>query len=127
MQKENKTQNPINPTKNERLVYCVGAVLHIAIQTAIIDTKKAKVFSGCAKSFSGFPLMGAEDTSGLNYMSCVLKGTAGNTELWQDIFKKRRKIFLHNFTTSLANIYLLFLKLMKQLIERNNTLPKMVF
>ncbi|NDA64529.1 MAG: hypothetical protein EBX50_21245, partial [Chitinophagia bacterium] len=82
------------------LIYCVGAVLHIAIQTAIIDTKKAKVYSGCAKSFSGFPLMGAEDMSGLNYMACVLKGTASNSELWQDIFKKKKE----DIFTQLYNI-----------------------
>jgi hypothetical protein len=103
--------------KNERLVYCVGAVLHIAIQTAIIDTKKAKVFSGCAKSFSGFPLMGAEDTSGLNYMSCVLKGTAGNTELWQDIFKKKKEdIFAQLY--NIISKYLLVIPEVDEAINR---------
>lgn len=103
--------------KNERLIYCVGSVLHIGLQTTIFDAKKAKVYSGCMKSFSGFPISGGEDTTGLQYMACVIKGTSNNTDLWKDIFKKKKdEIFEQIY--NIINKYLLVIPEVDEAINK---------
>ena len=43
----------------------------IGVQTSIPSIKTRKTFPGCVRSFSGFPIEGEGDDSGLNYLACV--------------------------------------------------------
>jgi len=43
----------------------------IGVQTSVPSLKTRKTFPGCVRSFSGFPIEGEGDDSGLNYLSCV--------------------------------------------------------
>jgi len=52
------------------LFLTMGAFL-IGIQTSMPSLKTRKTFPGCVRSFSGFPLEGAGDLSGLQYIACV--------------------------------------------------------
>lgn len=53
------------------LLYLSLGTILIAIQTSIPSIKTRKTFPGCVRSFSGFPLEGEGDDSGLNYLACV--------------------------------------------------------
>lgn len=52
-------------------LYLTLGMILIGIQTNIPSVKTKKTFPGCVRSFSGFPLEGEGDDSGLNYLSCV--------------------------------------------------------
>ena len=52
------------------LYLTLGAYL-IACQTSIPSIKTRKTAPGCVRSFSGFPLEGEGDDSGLNYLACI--------------------------------------------------------
>lgn len=52
-------------------LYLTLGMILIGIQTNIPSVKTKKTFPGCIRSFSGFPLEGEGDDSGLKYLSCV--------------------------------------------------------
>ena len=67
------------------------AYIVVAIQTAIPSLKTRKTHAGCVRSFSGFPLDGAEDITGITYVACIaFKIRSGSIEPWTTIksFKK---------------------------------------
>ena len=72
---------------NESLIMIVSGCYLISLQTVIPSIKAKKTFPGCVKSFSGYPLGGDEDTSGLKYISCVLYKTRSNIEPWSSVKK----------------------------------------
>jgi len=53
------------------LLYLSLGMILIALQTSIPSIKTRKTFPGCVRSFSGFPLEGEGDDSGLNYLACI--------------------------------------------------------
>ena len=56
------------------LMYLTLGAYLIGIQTSIPSIKTRKTFPGCVRSFSGYPLEGEGDDSGLNYLACVAQG-----------------------------------------------------
>jgi hypothetical protein len=59
--------------KKQHILIAALSVL-ITIQTAIPDIPIDRTFSGCVKSFNGYPLKeGQDDLSSITYISCVLK------------------------------------------------------
>ena len=53
------------------LLYLTLGMILIGIQTSVPSVKTRKTFPGCVRSFSGFPIEGEGDDSGLNYLACV--------------------------------------------------------
>ena len=80
-------------TYNAMLIYFTLSYLLIAIQTSIPPVKTKTTFPGCKKSFSGFPVEeGADNTKGLNYISCVVYKIKGSKSLpWSAIAKFNAK------------------------------------
>jgi len=52
-------------------LYLTLGMILIGIQTSIPSVKTKKTFPGCVRSFSGFPLEGEGDDTGLDYLSCI--------------------------------------------------------
>jgi hypothetical protein len=70
------------------LLYLSLGMILVAIQTSIPSIKTRKTFPGCVRSFSGFPLEGEGDDSGLNYLSCIAhKYKNPHTVPWNAISK----------------------------------------
>ena len=53
------------------LLYLSLGMILIGIQTSIPSIKTRKTFPGCVRSFSGFPLEGEGDNTGLDYLACI--------------------------------------------------------
>jgi hypothetical protein len=88
---------------NETLIFIVTSVLLVAIQTAIPSVKTNRTFPGCKRSFSGYPMDGIEDTTGIEYLSCVLFKSKSSIPPWksihsykQDVLSKRVKTILQD-------------------------------
>ena len=75
--------------KNNSLLFITLAYLFIAIQTAIPSVKTRKTFPGCVRSFSGFPLEGEDDDSGLMYISCIAHKIKSSIKPWNTIRRTR--------------------------------------
>jgi hypothetical protein len=73
--------------RNESIISITTSVLLVGIQTAIPSFQAKKTYPGCVKSFSGYPLDGVEDLTGIKYMACVLNKTKSSIEPWSSIEK----------------------------------------
>tara|TARA_B100001059_G_scaffold236346_1_gene286326 strand:+ start:1341 stop:7310 length:5970 start_codon:yes stop_codon:yes gene_type:complete len=87
--------------KNNTLLILTLSYLFIALQTSIPSIKTRKTFPGCVRSFSGFPLEGEGDESGLMYITCIAHKIKSSIKPWNtirknklDILFKKIKIFV---------------------------------
>lgn len=85
--KENKSIQSYQDYSNETLIMLITSSVFVSIQTAIPSFKTNKTFPGCIRSFTGYPLEGKEDISGLKYISCVLFKIKSSIQPW-DALKK---------------------------------------
>jgi hypothetical protein len=103
---------PYKSYRNETIIYIIGGVLLVAVQTVIPSFRTKKTFPGCLRSFSGFPSDGGiEDTTGLKYVACVIHKTKDAIEPWNAIKKnnveivtKRIKDVIEKFVMKRADI-----------------------
>ena len=73
--------------RNETMIFIIAGVLLVAIQTAVPSFKTTRTFPGCIRSFSGFPMDGIEDTTGIQYIACVLNKMKNPISPWDSIQK----------------------------------------
>jgi len=96
-----KTNNPIKTTfkdyRNETMLLIVSGVLLVAIQTVIPSFKTKRTFPNCVRSFSGYPMNGIEDTTGIRYLACVMSKMQLSQEPWSSINKYKSNV---DFLTS---------------------------
>ena len=82
-----KKRAPYMKYRNELIVIIIASTLFISIQTAVPSFQTKKTFPGCVRSFSGFPLGGIEDITGIQYISCVLSKIKSSIEPWNSLNK----------------------------------------
>ena len=91
--KEGKYLQSYQNYKNETSLIIIGAVLHVMIQTAVPSFQTKKTFPSCVRSFSGYPMTGIEDMTGITYISCVLVKMKSSIPPWNSLTgTKREKI-----------------------------------
>jgi len=129
VEKSDKEMPPYSVYYNQTLIVIVACLFHIAIQTSIPSLKPKKTFTGCVRSFSGYPMEGVEDTTGLKYTACVMKGSSSSIEPWNAIRKlnvdnlvKRMKDVLDRYILTDIQITNLYIK-KREYIQLN---PEMV-
>ena len=78
----------------QTLLLLTLAYLVIAIQCAIPIPKTRKTHAGCVRSFSGYPLEGEGDVSGMLYIACIAYKIKTSIEPWNTLksFKKEGDI-----------------------------------
>jgi hypothetical protein len=67
------------------ILLMVSSAVFVAIQTTTPPLKSKITSPGCIRSFSGFPLGGEEDTSGIKYIACVISNASSNITPWDSI------------------------------------------
>lgn len=86
-QNKDKVIAPFINYRNETMIFIIASVLLVAIQTAIPSFKTTRTFPGCIRSFSGFPMDGIEDTTGIQYIACVINKIKSQISPWDSIQK----------------------------------------
>ena len=71
--------------RNQTIILMVSAVLLIGLQTATPSYKPKITTPGCIRSFSGFPLGGEEDMTGLAYIACNVNKTKSSIVPWNSL------------------------------------------
>ena len=82
-----KKQMPYVQYKNQTTILIVSSVFLIGLQTATPSFKPKITAPGCVRSFSGFPMDGNVEDSGVNYVACVLNLSKSSSEPWDSIKK----------------------------------------
>jgi len=83
--KDGKVIPPYSTYSNQNTIYIVNALVLIAVQTAIPAFTATKMVPGCTKSLSGYPATGIEDTTGIQYLACILHKGKSSVSPWDSI------------------------------------------
>ena len=82
--------NTYEDAYEETLVYLTLSYLLVALITAIPSIKTRKTFPTCIKSFTGYPLTGIEDKTGLVYISCITAKIGKASKPWSVLGKTKQ-------------------------------------
>ena len=85
---------PYKETFFQTLLLLTLAYLTVAIQCTIPTPKTRKTHAGCVRSFTGYPLDGDGDVSGMMYIACIAYKIKTSIEPWNTLksFKKEGDI-----------------------------------
>ena len=92
--------------KNETTIIIICAIILIAIQTAIPSISVDKTFPSCVRSFTGYPLTGGEDITGIEYISCVAIKMSSTIEPWTAMINMNLTKMVTHFKTILDKFLL---------------------
>jgi hypothetical protein len=102
-----KTMDTYEDAYNSTLLYLTFAYYLISIQTSIPPIKTKITFPGCKKSFSGFPVDGTDNNSGLVYVACVAHKIRNNASLPWSAIKSRSASYIAKQMESIITKYIL--------------------
>ena len=88
------------------LIFSTLSYLFIAIQASIPSIRTRKTHPGCIKSFSGFPMGGAEDMTGITYLSCIVNKIKSPIEHWKAIQKMNVSTIAKRIETQITKFIL---------------------
>jgi hypothetical protein len=98
-----KKSAPYKDYRNETIIIIIACVTLITIQTATPSFQSKRSFPGCVRSFSGYPMDGMEDLTGVKYIACVLDKSKSTISIWgaikkynADVLAKRMKDIIEN-------------------------------
>jgi len=102
-----KTMDTYEDAYNSTLLYLTFAYYLISIQISIPPIKTKITFPGCKKSFSGFPIDGTDNNSGLVYVACVSHKIRNNASLPWSSIKTRSASYIAKQMESMITKYIL--------------------
>lgn len=85
-----KKMDPYDIAYDQTLILITMSFLLIGVQTSIPSLRTRKTYPGCVKSFSGYPVFGNGDDSGIEYIACVADGIKSSIAPWNSIKKLSR-------------------------------------
>ena len=88
------------------LMYSTLSYLFVAIQASIPSIRTRKTHPGCVRSFSGFPMGGAEDKTGITYLACIVNKVKSPIEHWKSIQKMNVATIVSRIETQITKFIL---------------------
>jgi len=88
------------------LIYSTLSYLFITIQASIPSIRTRKTHPGCIRSFTGFPMGGAEDMTGITYLACIVNKIKSPIEHWKSIQKMNVATIAKRIETQIAKFIL---------------------
>ena len=107
---------PYNDALNTNLIIISLVFILITVQTSIPSITTKRVFPGCIKSFSGYPLESNTDKSGLVYIACITNKIKSNIEPWNSIVKLSQATIVKKMETIIEK-YIIQNKQIERLIN----------
>lgn len=111
------------------LILFTLAYILVSIQISIPQIKSKKVFPGCIKSFSGYPIDGTQNKSGLIYIVCVANKIKSNIKPWNSINKtneanllKKLEVIIDKYLINNKEIIELTIKKKEHLLETKDNI-----
>ena len=92
----------------------LGAIL-IGIQTAIPSIVTKKTYPGCVRSFTGYPLEGDNDVSGLTYLACVARKGTTTIGPWSVLRRKSPETIMKKIKLYIETYYLTYVDVISKI------------
>lgn len=107
---------------NQNLLLLCLANIVIYVQTAIPAIQTKKTHPGCKKSFSGYPLDGVEDLTGITYIACIANKIKSSIEPWSSIQKMKEPSIVNKLKVLLENVLMEKTMIQQRYSEKRNYL-----
>ena len=104
--KSGKKMPPYKYVYDQTILYLTLGAFLIGVQTHIPGVVTKKTYPGCVKSFKGYPFDKSGDTSGLEYLSCVVQKSASPSGVWKVVQRKKRESIQSSIVTFIDNYYI---------------------
>ena len=88
-QSKNKKIISYEKALNSQLIILTLSYFIVSIQSSIPPVKTRKRYPGCVKSFTGYPMGGEDDLSGITYIACIANKIKSSVEPWDSIKKMK--------------------------------------
>ena len=88
-----KKLDPYDIAYDQTLILLTLSFLIIGIQTSIPSLRTRKTYPGCVNLFTGYPVFGNGDDSGIEYIACVADGIKSSIEPWNSIKACKRRSY----------------------------------
>ena len=106
MAKKGKNIPTYKELYNSIILFLTLSAFLIGLQVSIPSVKTRKTFPGCVKSFEGYPIDGAGDTTALQYLTCVAYKIRNSTEPWSALLKKKESYIFDKIKEFVDNYFL---------------------
>jgi hypothetical protein len=103
------------------LFLTLGAFL-IGVQVSVPSVRTRKSFPGCVKSFTGFPLDGVGDFTGLIYVACVAYKIRSSTDPWSVLKRSKEDKIIKKMQEFIETYYLTNPDVVRKFEEKANYL-----
>jgi len=114
------------PSYQERydttILFITLSYLLVGILISQPSIKTKKTYPGCIKSFTGFPLTGVEDKTGLIYISCVANKIKSSIRPWNSIIKMSSNTLIQKLEQIIERYVLTNKEIETKLIEKREYL-----
>ena len=103
--KDGEKSIPYKYLYDHTILYLTICAFLIGIQTSIPGIVTKKTYPGCIRSFSGYPFDNSGDHSSVEYLACVVKGTASSSGVWKVIQRKDVKSITKTIVKTIEQYY----------------------
>jgi hypothetical protein len=114
------------PSYQERydttILFITLSYLLVGILISQPSIKTKKTYPGCIKSFTGFPLTGVEDKTGLIYISCIANKIKSSIRPWNSIIKMNSNTLTQKLEQIIERYVLTNKEIESKLIEKREYL-----
>lgn len=104
MSSKSKDLDSYETIVNQSLIIITLVYYLISVVTSIPSIVTRKRHPGCVRSFTGYPLTGIEDISGLTYVACIANQIKGSVEPWNSISKLNEKKLIDRMKHTISKL-----------------------
>ena len=116
--KGKKNLDSYEKTFNQSLIIITLDFFLIAIQTSVPSVRTRKRHPGCVRSFTGYPLGGEEDISGLTYIACIAHKIKSSIEPWDAISKLSQSALLKKMNQTMSKFLVSLDEVQEKIAEK---------
>lgn len=103
-QRRGKKIPPYEFAYDSMMLYLVICLTLVSVQSAVPAMKITRSFPGCKRSFTGYPLEGTADMTGLQYMACVASKLKSSSPPWNTIRSMKADALLKKLESTMTRV-----------------------
>jgi len=104
--KEGEKSVPYKYLYDHTILYLTVGAFIIGVQTSMPGIVTKKTYPGCIRSFNGYPFDNSGDYSSVEYLACVVKGTASSSGVWKVVQRKDIKSISKTIIKTIDQYYI---------------------
>jgi hypothetical protein len=127
LEKKGKSITSYEDTRSAILLYLTLGMYIIAVQTNIPSISTRKTFTGCNRSFEGFPInsvssSGSNNRTFINYLACIAYKIRTSSSPWKVLLKKKEDYIAETIYAYINNYLIINPEIIQTIKTKQNYL-----